>query len=135
MSGTSSGTDRTGVGRIDAVVALEAAVGRLLIVGTWLAMGLVLTGVVLMLATGVDPLAHGAIPGFDAASIPGDIVALRPEGFLWTGIVLIIGLPIGRVIVAGMGFLAAGDRRLALVSLLVFLVVLVSISAALGLGR
>ncbi|HYO43063.1 MAG TPA: DUF1634 domain-containing protein [Candidatus Limnocylindrales bacterium] len=112
---------------------LEAAVGLLLIAGTWLAMGLVLAGVVLMLASGVDPLAHGAVPPFEAASIPADILALRPEGFLWAGIVLIIGLPIGRVVVAGVGFLATGDRRLALVSLLVFLVVLVSIGAALGL--
>lgn len=122
-----------GAPRGDAAFALEVAVGRLLVAGTWLAMGLVLAGVVLMLLTGVDPLAHGAIPEFDAARIPADILALRPEGFLWAGIVLIIGLPIGRVVVAGVGFLAAGDRRLALVSLLVLLVVLVSIIAALGL--
>lgn len=122
-----------GAPRADAAFALEDAVGRLLVAGTWLAMGLVLAGVVLMLLAGVDPLAHGAIPEFDAAQIPADILALRPEGFLWAGIVLIIGLPIGRVVVAGVGFLAAGDRRLALVSLLVFLVVLVSIIAALGL--
>jgi uncharacterized membrane protein len=119
--------------RTDAAYALETVVARLLVAGTWLAMGLVLVGVVLMLVTGVDPLAHGAVPPFDVARIPSDIVALRPEGFLWAGIVLIIGLPIGRVIVAGVGFLAAGDRRLALVSLLVFLVVVVSIGAALGL--
>jgi len=122
-----------GQGRADAVFALEAAVGRLLVAGTWLAMALVLAGVVLMLVGGVDPLAHGAVPGFDAARIPADVLALRPEGFLWAGIVLIIGLPIGRVVVAGVGFLAAGDRRLALVSLLVLLVVLASIGAALGL--
>ncbi len=123
----------TGTARGDAAFALEAVVARLLVAGTWLAMGLVLVGVVLMLLTGVDPLAHGAVPDFDAAQIPADILALRPEGFLWAGIVLIIGLPIGRVVVAGAGFLAAGARRLALVSLLVLLVVLVSIAAALGL--
>ena len=124
---------RAGQGRADAAFALEAAVGRLLVAGTWLAMALVFAGVVLMLVAGVDPLAHGAVPAFDATRIPADILALRPEGFLWAGIVLIIGLPIGRVVVAGVGFLAAGDHRLALVSLLVFLVVLVSIGAALGL--
>ncbi len=42
-------------------------------------------------------------------------------------------LPVGRVIVAGLGFLAARDGRLALVSLLVLLVVVVSVVAALGL--
>ena len=123
----------TGATRGDAALALEAAVGRILVVGTWLAMGLVVAGVALMLATGVDPLAHGDVPGFDVARIPADIIALRPEGFLWAGIVLIIALPIGRVAVAGAGFLAGGDRRLTLVSVLVLLVVLVSIAAALGL--
>jgi uncharacterized membrane protein len=119
--------------RSDAGYALEAVVGRLLIVGTWLAMGLILAGVALMFATGVDPFAHGAVPPFDPSQIVPDMLALQPDGFLWAGIVLVIALPIGRVVVAGVGFLAAGDRRLALVSLLVFLVVLVSIIAALGL--
>ena len=119
--------------RDGAAFALEAAVGRLLIVGTWLAMGLILVGVALMFATGVDPFAHGTVPPFDPAQIVPDLLALQPEGFLWAGIVSVIALPIGRVVVAGVGFLAAGDRRLALVSLLVFLVVLVSIIAALGL--
>lgn len=114
--------------------ALEALIGRLLVVGTWLAMGLVLVGVVLMFATGVDPLAHGAIPPFSIGQVVADLVALRPQGFLMAGIVLIVALPIGRVIVGGVGFLAAGDRRLALISLAVLLVVLASIVAAQGLG-
>ena len=96
-------------------------------------MGLILAGVVLMFATGVDPLAHGEVPPLRPGAILLDILALQPAGFLWAGIVLVIALPIGRVVVAGVGFLAAGDRRLALVSLLVLLVVLVSIIAALGL--
>jgi uncharacterized membrane protein len=123
-----------GVGRDATAFALEAVIGRLLVVGTWLAMVLVLIGVLLMLAAGVDPLDHGAFPPFSLSRMVADILALRPAGFLWAGIVLIISLPIGRVIVAGLGFLAAGDRRLALVSLAVFLVVMVSILAALGTG-
>jgi uncharacterized membrane protein len=118
----------------DAAYALEAVIGRLLVAGTWLAMGLVAIGVVLMLANGVDPLAHGAIPPFDLATIPADLVALRPEGFLWAGIVLVIGLPIGRVAVAGVGFIAARDWRLVLISALVLGVVLISIAAAAELG-
>ena len=116
-----------------AAEALEAAIARLLIAGTWLAMGLVLVGVVLMLLTGVDPLSHGAIPPFDPAQIPAELLALQPAGFLWAGIVIIIALPIGRVVVAGLAFVAARDLRLALVSFLVLLVVLVSIGAAIGL--
>ena len=118
----------------DAAYALEAVIARLLVAGTWLAMSLVAIGVVLMLASGVDPLAHGAIPPFDIATLPADLVALRPEGFLWAGIVLVIGLPIGRVAVAGVGFIAARDWRLVLISALVLGVVLVSIAAAAQLG-
>jgi uncharacterized membrane protein len=123
----------TGGDAASAAVVLEAAIGRLLVVGIWTAMALVLVGVVLMLATGVDPLAHGAIPPFHLAQIPADLLALKPEGFLWAGIVLVILLPIGRVIVAGLAFVAERDWRLALVSFLVLLVVLVSIAAAVGL--
>jgi uncharacterized membrane protein len=112
---------------------MEAAIGRLLVVGTWVAMGLVLVGVLLMLATGVDPLTHGGVPPFELGAIPGQLLALDPLGFLWAGIVLILLLPVGRVVVAGLGFLAARDGRLALISFLVFLVVLLSIATALGL--
>ena len=42
-----------------------------------------------------------------------------------------MALPIGRVVVSGAGFYAAGSRRLALVSVLVVLVVTLSIVAAL----
>ena len=113
---------------------LEAVIARLLVVGLWLAMGLVLVGVVLMLASGTDPLDHGAIPPFDLAQIPSEMLALQPAGFLWAGIVLVIALPIGRVVVAGVGFLAVHDRRMALISVLVLLVVLASVVAAIGLG-
>ena len=111
----------------DTAYAMEAAVARLLVVGTWLAMGLVLVGVVLMFASGIDPLAHGAIPPFRPAAIPGELLALDPAGFLWTGVCLIVALPIGRVVVSGLGFLAARDLRMAAISLAVLAVVLVSV--------
>ena len=115
-----------------AAEALEAAIGRLLVVGTWAAMALVLAGVLLLLASGMDPLTD-EIPPFDLRAIPSQVLALEPVGFLWAGIVLVILLPIGRVVVAGLAFVAARDWRLALVSFLVLLVVLVSIGAAIGL--
>lgn len=112
---------------------LESTVARLLVAGTYAAMLLVLAGAVLMLAGGVDPTAHGGLPGFDAGRIPADLAALRPEGFLWAGILLVLALPLGRVAVAGLAFLVAGDRALAVVSLAVLLVVLASILAG-GVG-
>ncbi len=124
-----SGNRRTS----DTAFAMEAVIGRLLVVGTWLAMALVLVGVLLMLASGVDPLSHGAIPPYRPADIPAELAALQPVGFLWAGITLIVLLPIGRVVVSGFGFLAARDLRMAGVSLAVFLVVAVSILSAIAL--
>jgi uncharacterized membrane protein len=117
----------------EAAAAIESSIARLLIVGTYVAIGLVLVGVIGMATAGIDPLAHGVPPRFDLGRIPVDLLALRPEGFLWAGLAAVLALPLGRVIVAGVGFLAAGDRRLALVSLAVLLVVVGSVLAALGL--
>ncbi|MEO5966225.1 MAG: DUF1634 domain-containing protein [Candidatus Limnocylindrales bacterium] len=117
----------------DAAFAIEATIARLLVLGTYTAIGMVLLGVIGMALTGVDPLGVATAPSFDLGRIPADILALRPEGFLWLGLVLVLALPIGRVVVAGLGFLAARDGRLALVSLLVLLVVTGSILAAMGL--
>ena len=117
----------------DGARAIESVIARLLIAGTYVAVALVLVGVVAMLAAGVDPLAHGRPPTFDLARIPGDLAALRPEGFLWAGLLVVLALPLGRVVVSGIGFLGTGDRRLALVSLAVLLVVCSSVVVALGL--
>ena len=65
----------------DAAYALEAAIGRLLVAGTWLAMGLVAVGVVLMLATGRIPiLAALVILARDLLLVVGYRV-LAPTGF------------------------------------------------------
>ena len=114
----------------EATFAIEVLVARLLQVGTYVAMGLVLIGVVGMQVAGIDPLALEVPPPFDLKAIPAQMLALEPIGFLWAGLVLVLCLPIGRVVVAGVGFLAAHDRRLALVSLAVLLVVLGSIISA-----
>ena len=112
---------------------IETGIARLLTWGTRVALGLVFLGVAGMALTGLDPMAPGAVPAFSLARIPGDIVALRPVGFLWAGLTMVVALPLGRVLVSGAGFLAAGDRRLALVSLLVLAVIAASVLAALGL--
>jgi len=111
---------------------LESLAARLLTWGTRVAMALILVGVLGMIATGVDPITS-SFPPFSLAAIPGQLASLQPVGFLWVGLIVLVGLPIGRVVVSGAGFLAAGDRRLALVSALVILVIAVSVIAALGL--
>lgn len=114
----------------DEALQLETTIARLLVIGTYAAIALVLAGVVGMLLGGVDPLTHSAPPGFDPGRLPADLLALRPEGFLWAGLIVVLALPVGRVAVAGLGFLAARDRAMVLVSLAVLLVVLASIVSA-----
>jgi uncharacterized membrane protein len=116
----------------DGAARLEARIGRLMVWAVYTAMALIAIGIGLAIAAGIDPLAYGLAPALDPAGIVSAMVALRPEGFLWAGIVLIIAIPIGRVVVAGIGFLATGERRFALISLLVLLVVLLSIATAIG---
>jgi uncharacterized membrane protein len=127
----SGGGARQGQGAREAATGIETLVAQILVVGTYAAVALILVGVLLMLNQGIDPLAPGAFPPFDLASIPGEIRAGDPTGFIWAGIVLVMALPIGRVVVSGAGFYAAGAKRLALVSALVVLVVTLSIVAAL----
>jgi uncharacterized membrane protein len=116
----------------DAAARLESLIGRLMVVGIYLAMTLIVIGIVLAGLAGIDPLATGREAALDPVGIVTSMLALQPEGFLWAGIVLIIAIPIGRVMVAGAGFLATGERRFALISVLVLLVVLLSIATAIG---
>jgi uncharacterized membrane protein len=117
----------------DTARRLESSIARILTIGTRVAVILVVIGVVLMLSAGIDPLTS-AFGAFSFAAIPGDLIALRPEGFLWAGLLLVMSMPVARVVVSGLGFLAAGNRRLALVSLLVVLVLVASVVAAQELG-
>lgn len=117
----------------DTAARLEVLIGRLMVWGVYIAMALILTGVVLAVLSGVDLLAYGLAQAPDPADLLHALLTLQPEGFLWAGIVMLIAIPIGRVVVSGVGFLATGERRFALISLLVLLVVLVSITAALNL--
>lgn len=117
----------------EAAARLEVRIGRLMVWGVYTAMALIVIGLALGFAQGIDPLAHGRVPAFDLPAVLGSVGRLQPEGFLWAGIVLIIAIPIGRVIVSGIGFLASGERRFAFISLLVLLVVLASVLAALRL--
>ena len=134
MSATTPEPVATDLGSAGADVAyrLESTISSLLVAGTYIAMALILVGVLLMLAAGIDPLGP-AVPPFDLGAIPSQIAAGDPLGFLWLGLVTVLALPLGRVTVAGVGFLAARDVRLALVSLAVLLVVLGSIAAAIRL--
>jgi uncharacterized membrane protein len=104
---------------------LDRSIARLLTGGTYLSIGLMAIGVVLMLAGGISPLA--VPPPFDPGSIPADIMALRPAGFLWLGLLVILATPLARVAASGIGFAAAGERRMALISVAILVVIAVGV--------
>jgi len=101
--------------------SLEARVSLVLKVGTYAAMALVGLGVALMLASGRSPL--DVAPVLDPGSLAADLAALRPSGFLWLGILIVLATPPLRVATALSGYLRAGERQMAVVALLILAVI------------
>jgi uncharacterized membrane protein len=100
---------------------LEPALARVLQVGTYVSIALVLVGTLLLLAGGVSPLA--ASPAFQVERLVPDILAGRPAGFLWLGIVGICLTPALRVVGALIGFWRRGEQRMVAVALLILAVI------------
>ena len=92
--------------------AVEGWIARVLRVGTLLSVGFLAIGVVLMSLVGWSPL-DATWPALDLGRIPGDLLALRPEGFLWLGLLATLSTPLLRVAASIVGFLGAGERRMA----------------------
>jgi uncharacterized membrane protein len=109
-------------------VRLERSIARLLTVGTWVSIALLAVGFVLMVTHGISPL--DPAPAFDLRSIPAQIAALDPLGFLWLGLVVVIATPSARVAVALIGYTRTGDRRMALVAVAVLVVIGLSVALA-----
>ena len=106
----------------------ERTLGRLLIGLTYVATGLLVVGVLLMLASGISPLSGG--PRLDPASLPIDLATLTPAGFLWLGLLAVIATPIGRVIAAAIGFARTGEREMVGVAVGILVVIAVAIGSA-----
>jgi uncharacterized membrane protein len=107
-------------------------IGRLLIAVTYVAVGLLLVGVVLMVAAGISPLAGG--PPLDLEHMAGDIAALAPAAFLWLGILAVIATPLSRVVAAAVGFARAGDPSMVGVAVAILVVIALGIASALMAG-
>lgn len=84
-------------------------------------MALIVTGVILMLATGRSPL--DVAPAIDPARLIGDVLAIRPAGFLWLGLLVVIATPAARVVVSAIGYARDGDREMTAVAVLVLAVI------------
>ena len=105
--------------------SLEVALAHVLQLGTYLSIGLVGLGTVLLLAGGVSPTAGG--PALSPAGLVADLAALRPAGFLWLGILGVLSTPALRVLRALIGFWRRGERTMAIVSLAILVVVAVGV--------
>ena len=103
-------------------------IGRLLIAVTYLAVGLLTVGVVLLVANGISPLAGG--PPLDLGRLAADLAAVAPAAFLWLGILAVIATPLSRVIAAAVGFARLGDRWMVGVSIAILAVIALSIATA-----
>jgi uncharacterized membrane protein len=108
---------------------VELVIARLLLAGTVVGVVLLAIGVGLMITNGVDP-ESATFPAFDPGTIVADMAALRPEGFLWAGIVILIATPIVRVAGELVTFATRGDRVMAVVALATLGVVALSVAVA-----
>ena len=113
-------------------VNLERSIARLLTIGTYASVALLLIGVVLMLATGTAPRSVG--PAFDLTKLVPDLLALRPAGYIWLGLVAVVATPAARVFAALIGYARRGDRTMAIVAALIIVVIGLSVALAQGLG-
>lgn len=112
-------------GQTARAAGLEGRVAVLLRLGTYVAVWLIMCGVILMLAGGRSPL--DPAPAFDPTRIVDDLIALQPAGFLWLGLLVVLATPAARVAVSVAGFVRAGEPRMAGVAVLVLLVIGVGI--------
>ena len=114
------------------VRALEPGLARVLQTGTYISIGLVAIGAVLLIGGGGSPLAGG--PPLSLSRWPSDVLALRPEGFLWLGILGIVLTPALRVVTALLGFWRRGERAMAVVAVLILAVVAAGVVSGLLAG-
>jgi uncharacterized membrane protein len=111
---------------------LEPGLARILQAGSYLSIGLVAAGVVLLVAGGGSPLAGG--PSLDMGALVADVTAARPGGLLWLGILGIIATPGLRVLGALVGFARRGERRMVVVAAAILVVVAAGVFAGLVTG-
>jgi uncharacterized membrane protein len=111
---------------------LEPGLARILQAGTYLSVGLVAAGVILLIASGGSPLAGG--PPLDVGGLMADVAAGRPAGLLWLGILGIVATPAIRVLGALVGFARRGEWTMVAVAGAILLVVATGVVAGLVTG-
>ena len=107
---------------------LERSIARLLTIGTYLSVGFLVVGVVLMLRSGIAPRSGG--PAFDPGRLISDVLALRPAGFIWLGLVAVVATPAARVLASLVGYVRRGERLMAVVAASILAVIALSVTLA-----
>ena len=69
--------------------ALDRTIGRVLQWGIGASIALLVVGVILMIAGGIDPLGPPP-PPFDVAALGRGLHTVQPEAFLWLGLIVTI---------------------------------------------
>ena len=100
---------------------LDLTIARILTVGSYLSVALIAVGVALMAVNGRSPL--DTAPPFDATAIVGDILAARPTGFLWLGLLILLATPATRVAASLIGYVRSGERQMIVVSVAILVVI------------
>lgn len=111
---------------------LERRIARLLTVGTLVSVAFLAVGATLAAAAGTSPLVPP--PAFDPARIVDDVVALRPTGFIWLGLLGTLATPASRVVAALVGYLRQGERAMAVISGLILVVIAAGVAAGIAGG-
>ncbi len=110
--------------------AAEQRIGRLLIATTYVAVGLLVVGVALMVADGISPLSVG--PGLDLATLGSQLRALDASAFLWLGLLAVVAAPIGRVIVAGVDYARQADWLMVAIAVGILIIIAIGVGSALA---
>jgi uncharacterized membrane protein len=113
---------------------LDRTVARLLTIGTYLSVGLLAIGVLLMALAGISPVDASMQP-LDLGRIPAELIAGRPEGFLWLGLLAAIATPLGRVASSLVGYIRGGERRMAVIAVAILVVVATAVVVGVIAGR
>jgi uncharacterized membrane protein len=100
---------------------LDLTIARILTVGSYLSVGFIAIGVVLMAVNGRSPL--DPPPGFDPTALVREILEARPEGFLWLGLLILLATPATRVAASLVGYIRSRERQMTAVSIAILVVI------------
>jgi uncharacterized membrane protein len=112
---------------------LDLAIARLLSIGAYAGAALLAVGFLLMVIAGRSPL-DPHVP-VDVRRLPGDLVAGRPEGAIWLGLLVLIATPSARVAASLVGYLRAGERGMVAVSAAILFVVAAGVIVGVALSE